>query len=133
MRRSVTTIVGLGVLGSLCLAIMSMVYLQRVPGKTELARLTEDIRREHGLYLSAVAPVDCEVVRQEGQPPGMRVHVTMRPDVRGNPVLVDAYLDRIGESILEHPDWRSYLRWVTVIQEREVARSRTKTRAPRGS
>lgn len=116
MSRSVTTIVGLGVVTALFMAIMSMFYLQQIPTKADMDRLREDIRTEHGLYLSATAPVSVDLLRPqtEGERTGLSISCTFRADIRKQARTVDLYLARIADSILTHPDWRGRIAFVTI-------------------
>jgi len=123
VSRSVTTIVGLGVVTALFMAIMSMFYLQQIPTKADMDRLREDLRTEHGLYLSASAPVKVELIRPQadGERTGLSISCTFRADIRKQPRTVDLYLTRMADSVLTHPDWRGRIAFVTL---RHVAEPR---------
>ena len=117
--RGLTTIVGLGIVTALFLAIMSMFYLQQIPTKADLERLEDDIRRAHGIYLSAAHPITASLIRpeegdDEGKRTGVRVLCTMRQDLRQHPRTVKLYLERIADGVIEHPDWRGRVAYVTV-------------------
>ncbi len=116
MRRSLSTILGLGMVGSIFMAVMSMFYLQQIPTKEDAEKLEEDIRREHSLYLSAASDIEVTVLRpqQEGDRTGIRVVCSLRPDLRREPQAVFLYLTRIADSILVHPDWRGRIAYATV-------------------
>jgi hypothetical protein len=115
VRRSVTTILGLGIVTAIFMAIMSVFYLQQIPTKEDLRRLEDDLRREHGLYLAAAAPLELTLVRpDDGSRAGVRVLCTLRPDIRRQEPTVALYLTRMAESVLKHPDWRGRLGFVTV-------------------
>ena len=114
--RSLTTVVGLGIAAALFLALMSMFYLQQIPGQDDLDRLEADLRREHGLFLASAAPVDISLLRPKGdqERTGVRVVCTMRPDIAKRPKTVEAYLDRIAESVLEHPNLKGRIAYARV-------------------
>ena len=127
MRRSSTTIVALGIVSVLFMAMMSMFYLQQLPTQEDLDRLGEDIRREHGLFLAAVAPIDVKlhIPQTEEERTGVSVVLTLRPDLLKKASTVELYLDRIGESVLRHPDWMGRLGYVTVVHAPPLKHSRT--------
>ncbi len=114
--RSVTTVVGLGIAAALFLALMSMFYLQQIPGQGDLDRLETDLRREHGLFLASAAPMEISLLRsgKESEKTGVRVVCTMRPDIAKRPEAVEAYLDRIAESVLEHPNLKGRISYARV-------------------
>jgi len=117
VRRGITTIVGLGIVTALFLAIMSVFYLQQIPTKADLERLAEDLRHEHGLYLSAAARLDVTLLQpQEDRGiTGLRISCALRPDIRQRPEMVRVYLTRMADSILDHPEWRGRISHVTAI------------------
>ena len=116
MKSGITTIVGLGTVTALFLAIMSVFYLQQIPTKADLERLSDDLRNEHGLYLSAATRVRLNLLQpqKEGDHMGLRVQCALRADIRQRPETVKVYLGRIADSILTHPDWRGKIGYVTV-------------------
>ncbi|MGH7163806.1 MAG: hypothetical protein ACREID_10010 [Planctomycetota bacterium] len=130
MRRSFATIAGLGLVACVVLAIMSVFYLQRIPKKGDIPTLQDDLRRQHGLCLSAIAPLEITEAppRGEGRPSGLKVSCTMRPDIRDHEVLVDRYLGRIADSVLQHPAWRGRIEYVTVTHVAEGRAPRTAER-----
>jgi len=117
---------GFGIVAAIFLAILSVFYLQQIPNKEDVARLETDLRREHSLFFDATAPIDIQLVmpEQEGQPIGVRIACTFRADVRKRPETVDIFLDRIGESALEHPDWRGRVGYAQVVHTPDPARER---------
>lgn len=117
MKSGITTIVGLGTVTALFMAIMSVFYLQQIPTKADLERLSDDIRNEHGLYLSAANRVVVRLIhpQKEGDRLGLRVQCSLRADIRQRPETVNLYLGRIGDSILAHPDWRGKIAYVNVV------------------
>jgi hypothetical protein len=123
-----TTIVGLGIAAALFLALMSMFYLQQIPNQQDLDRLEADLRREHGLFFASAAPLEIHLVmgEKEGERPGVRVRCTLRPDVIKRPEAVDAYFDRIAESVLEHPEFKGRVAWATVVHAPPVQAERTR-------
>jgi hypothetical protein len=120
--------VGLGIVTALFLAVMSMFYLQHLPSKADLARLETDLRQEFGLYLSSAAPIELNFHKPDGEKGrlGIDVVCTMRPDLRKRPNSVGLHLDRIAESILDHPDWRGKIGSVTVSHAPPLAVTRTR-------
>jgi hypothetical protein len=116
VKSGITTIVGLGTVTALFMAIMSVFYLQQIPTKADLERLSDDLRNEHGLYLSAATRVVVKLVHpaKEGDRLGLQVACALRADIRQRPDTVNLYLGRIGDSILSHPDWRGKIAYVTV-------------------
>jgi hypothetical protein len=116
LKSGITTIVGLGTVTALFMAIMSVFYLQQIPSKADLERLADDIRNEHGLYLSAATRVNVKLIhpQKEGDRLGLKVACGLRADIRQRPETVNLYLGRIGDSILAHPDWRGKVAYVTV-------------------
>ncbi|MFI5403511.1 MAG: hypothetical protein ACHQ1G_11285, partial [Planctomycetota bacterium] len=116
MKSGITTIVGLGTVTALFMAIMSVFYLQQIPTKADLERLSDDLRNEHGLYLSAATRVTVRLIhpQKDGDRLGLRVGCALRADIRQRPETVTLYLGRIGDSILAHPDWRGKVAFVTV-------------------
>lgn len=121
-------IVGLGIVTAIFLAVMSMFYLQQVPSKADLQRLESDLRQEFGLCLSSAAPLQLSLVQPDKQGHHFAVDVvcTLRPDLRKRPTTVGIYLDRIAESILDHPDWRGKIDRVTVSHAPPLEVSRTR-------
>jgi len=117
VRRGITTIVGLGIVTALFLAIMSVFYLQQIPTKADLERLADDLRHEHGLYLSAAAKLDVALLHPQEDKgiTGLRISCALRPDIRQQPETVRVYLSRLADSILDHPEWRGRISHVTVI------------------
>ncbi len=116
MKSGITTIVGLGTVTALFMAIMSVFYLQQIPTKADLERLSDDIRNEHGLYLSAATRVVVNLIhpQKDGDRLGLKVGCSLRADIRQRPETVNVYLGRIGDGILSHPDWRGKVAFVTV-------------------
>jgi hypothetical protein len=116
VKSGITTIVGLGTVTALFMAIMSVFYLQQIPTKADLERLADDIRNEHGLYLSASSRVNVKLIhpQKDGDRLGLKVICGLRADIRQRPETVNLYLGRIGDSILGHPDWRGKVAYVTV-------------------
>jgi len=116
LKSGITTIVGLGTVTALFMAIMSVFYLQQIPTKADLERLSDDIRNEHGLYLSAATRVVVRLIHpQKGSDRlGLKVGCSLRADIRQRPETVNVYLGRIGDGILSHPDWRGKIAYVTV-------------------
>ena len=127
-RSGVTTIVGLGIVTAIFMAVMSVFYLQQIPTAEDLDQLQGDLRREHGLYLSSSAPLKLDLVRpkDEGERTGLRIVCTMRPDIRKKPGAVEVYLARMAESVLLHPKWRGRIASVTVAHSGEGAPSVTR-------
>ena len=127
VNRSLTTIVGFGIVAAIFMAILSVFYLQQIPNKEDMARLETDLRREHSLFFDATAPIDIELVMpaREGDPIGVRISCTFRADVRKRPETVDVFLDRVGESALEHPDWRGRVGFAQVRHAPDPVRERT--------
>lgn len=123
MKSGITTIVGLGTVTALFMAIMSVFYLQQIPTKADLERLSDDIRNEHGLYLSAATRVVVRLIhpQKDGDRLGLRVGCSLRADIRQRPETVNVYLGRIGDGILAHPDWRGKVAYVTVAHMAEPA------------
>lgn len=118
MRRSgLSTIVALGIITALFMAVMSMFYLQQIPTKGDLEGLEDTVRLEHGLYLSSAARIETSLLRPQtdGERTGVRVALTLRADIRKRPNSVELYLGRVAESILVHPDWRGRIAYVTVV------------------
>lgn len=128
MHRGITTIVGLGTVTALFLAIMSVFYLQQVPTKADLERLADDVRNEHGLYLSSATKVGVKLLmaQAEGQKNGLEVACSLRPDIRQRPETLRVYLLRIADSILSHPEWRGKIGYVTVVHGSEPKISATR-------
>ena len=135
MGKSVSTIVGFGIVTVVFMAIMSMFYLQNVPGKADLERLEGSLRDEFGLYLAAAAPLKLSFLEpeQEGRRIGVEVTCSLRPDLMKRPTTVSLYLDRMAESILSHPDWRGKVDLVTVSHAPPLTLSRTRRTAERPS
>jgi len=130
VNRSLTTIMGFGVVGAIFLAILSGFYLQQIPNKEDMARLATDLRQEHGYYFEAEAPVDVQLImpEREGDPLGVRVACTFRTDVRKRPEAVDILLGRVGASVMQNPEWRGRVAYATVVHAAEPARERTTDR-----
>lgn len=126
--RPLTTIVGLGIAAALFLALMSMFYLQQIPNQQDLERLEADLRREHGLFLASAAPLDIRLVMPEkdGERPGVGIVCTLRPDVVKRPEAVEAYLDRIADSVLEHPEFQGRVAWAKVSHSPPLQIARTR-------
>jgi hypothetical protein len=116
VRRASTSIVGFGIVAALFLAIMSTFYLQHIPNQGDLDRLETDLRNDYGLYLSATHALEMTL----HPPPGgtgrlsLEVICTLRADLRKRPSSVRLYLDRIAASILDHPDLRGRIAFVSV-------------------
>ena len=131
MNKPVQTIVAMGIICAMFMAMMSMVYLDHVPGKADLDRLETDLRNEFGAVLSAMAPLKLAFLapETEGRRLGVEVVCVLRADLRRRPTTVAVYLDRMAQSILEHPDWEGRIDLVTVrhAPPRKVEKTR---RAP---
>lgn len=121
MKSGITTIVGLGTVTALFMAIMSVFYLQQIPTKADMERLADDVRNEHGLYLSAATRVVVRLIQPEKKSDrlGLTLTCALRADIRKRPETVRLYLARIGDSVLSHPDWRGKVAYVTVIHAAE--------------
>jgi len=106
----------MGIVAAIFLAVMSVFYLQQIPTQEDLDRLEEDLRREHGLYLSATAPIkiSLELPDKERTHTGLEIVCLLRPDISKQPRVARSYLGRIASSVLEHPDWRGKLAYVRV-------------------
>jgi hypothetical protein len=128
VHRPLTSIAGLGVVGALFLAMMSMVYLGRIPGKEDVRLLEEDLRTLHGVYLSAVTPLKIQLVRsaRKGEPKGLVIDCSVRADLARDDAVVAFHLDRIAQSALENRNWRGYLDYVTVNHAGPRAVTRTR-------
>jgi len=128
VKSSVSTVVGLGIVTALFMAIMSVFYMQQIPSKADLARLESDIRNEHGLCLSTTAPLEVrlELPDGKGSRTGLNVSCVMRPDLRRRPEAVALYLERIADSVLANPDWQGRISRVTVEHVAEPKMSRTR-------
>ena len=128
MRKSASTIVGFGIVTVVFMAIMSMFYLQHVPGKAELKTLEGTLRNEYGLYLASAAPMELSMLEPEaeGRRLGVEVICSLRPDLQKRPSTVSVYLDRMAESILRHPDWAGKIDLVTVSHAPPLTLSRTR-------
>jgi hypothetical protein len=131
-RSGLSTIVGLGIVTALFMAIMSMFYLQQIPTKGDLEALEDSLRVEHGLYLSSAARIETSLLhpQQDGERTGVRVALTLRADIRKRPKSVDLYLARIAESILVNPAWRGRVAFVTVVHAARPKVSVTRYAAP---
>lgn len=116
MNKSLTTIVGLGIVTAIFMAVMSMFYLQQIPTQEDLNRLEDELRREHGIYLAAASPLDISLLHAEddAERTGLRIECTMRVDLRKQPRAVELYLQRIADSVMDHPDWTGRIAYVTV-------------------
>lgn len=127
MRKSASSIVALGVLSCVFLSMMAGVYLGNLPSKEDLARIEAQIRQEHGHSLSSVAPVEVKLLMPtEGRPSlGLAISCSLRADIGRDPALVDLSLDRIGQSILESPEWAGRIRFVQMTQVAQETRTRT--------
>lgn len=131
MHRSLTTIAGLGMVGALFLAMMSMVYLGRIRGKADVRLLEEDLRAVHGVYLSAATPLKVQLIRSErkGDPKGLVIDCAVRADLARDDAIVAFHLDRIAASALEDPNWKGYLDYVTVNHSGQRPLTRTRQAA----
>ena len=111
-----SSIVSMGIVCALFMALMSMVYLQHVPGKADLERLERDLRDKFGPYLSAAAKVELAFLEpeNEGRRLGVEVKLALRQDLRKRPPTVDAYLLRIARRVLDHPEWRGKIDLVRI-------------------
>jgi len=129
VRKSASSIVALGILACVFLAIMAGVYMGNLPNKEDLAALEERIRLEHGHCLSSTSRVEARLLPpEEGRSSlGVSLRVAMRPDLASQEGVVDAYLDRIGQSVLDQPDWRGRIGFVQVTSLLPSPRSRTVT------
>jgi len=98
------------------LALMSLVYLDRFKGKEDVAQLVEELRMEHALYLSAVAPLTATLIEPEakGKPRGLAIDCVLRANLTANEAVLQFHLDRLAQSVFSHPDWKGYLGYVTV-------------------
>jgi len=116
VQRASTSIIGFGIVAALFLAIMSTFYLQHIPNQGDLDRLETDLRNEYSLCLSATHPLEMTL----HPPPGgtgrlsLEVVCTLRADLRRRPSSVRLYLDRMAASILDHPDLRGRIAFVSV-------------------
>lgn len=128
MSRSLTSIIALGVVSAIFMAIMSVFYLGQLPSQAELDRLEPVIRREHGIYLSSTAPVAMTLILPEtdGVGVGVRLDCSLRPDIRRVPASVDLHLDRIAETLLESPELKGRINYVTVAHTTAPQRTRTR-------
>ena len=127
-NRPLTTIVGLGIAAALFMALMSMFYLQQIPTEHDMAQLEADLRREHGLFLSSGTPLEIRLVmpEQEGGRPGVHVQCALRPDLAKRPEAVEAYFDRLADSVLEHPEFKGRVAWATVAHAPPLKVERTR-------
>ncbi len=123
MQRSATTIVGLGIVTALFLALMSMFYLQQIPTAEDLKRIDADLRREHGLYLSAADPLVLTLIRPDGRErkTGVRIECTLRPDIQKRATSVESHLDRLARSVLDHPDLKGRIGYVVALHPAPAA------------
>jgi hypothetical protein len=129
VRKSLISIVIVGVVSMIFLSVMSTVYLSHLPTRDDLAKLELHIRRQHGLYLSVAAPIEATFLDAENDGPGgLMVRCSVRRDLERKPAAIDVHLKRIADSILDHPDWRVYIRRVTVEHVGRINRSVTKVR-----
>jgi len=126
VNRSLTTIVGFGIVAAIFLAILSVFYLQQIPNKEDMARLEADLRREHSMFFDSTAPIEIGLIMPEtdGDPIGVRIACTFRNDVRKRPETVDVFLERVGESALEHPDWKGRVGYAMVVHTPDPKRER---------
>jgi len=127
VKRSATTIVGLGIVTALFLALMSMFYLQQIPTAEDLRRIDADLRREHGLYLTAADPIVMTLIRPGGteRKTGVRLVCTLRADIQKRPSSVANHLDRIAQSVLEHPDLKGRIGYVVATHPAPATCERT--------
>lgn len=116
MGKPVQTIVAMGIICAMFLAMMSMIYLNQVPGKADLDRLETDLRNEFGTVLSATAPLRLAFLapESEGRRRGIEVICVLRTDLRRRPTTVAIYLDRMALSVLDHPEWQGRVDLVKV-------------------
>ena len=122
-------IVGVGVVSMIFLSVMSTLYLSHLPTTADLKKLENHLRHEHGLYLSVAVPVKATFVNAESDSPGgLKIRCSMRRDLERQPAAIDVHLKRIADSVLDHPDWRVYVRQVTVEHVGRITRSVTKAR-----
>ncbi len=128
MNRSLTSIIALGVVAAIFMAVMSVFYLGQLPSQAELDGLEPVIRREHGIYLSSTAPVSMTLILpdSEGVGVGVRLDCALRPDIRRRPGSVDLHLDRIAETLLESPELKGRIHYVTVAHSVKPERIRTR-------
>lgn len=136
MSKSLTTIVGLGLVTAIFMALMSMFYLQHVPNKADLAQLEGDLRTQFGMVLDTVAPMQMELLQpeHEGRRMGVRVVCTLRPDLRQRRRSVGLYLERMVQYIEKHPDWRGKVDLIMVAHTapmKMVRSHRAPDRAPK--
>ena len=128
MSRSLTSIIALGVVSAIFMAIMSVFYRGQLPSQAELDSLEPIIRREHGIYLSSTAPVSLTLIlpESEGVGVGVRLECALRPDIRRRPDSVDLHLDRIAETLLDSPELKGRINYVTAAHSAAPERSRTR-------
>lgn len=127
MNRSLTTIAAFGIVAAIFMAILSVFYLRQIPNKEDMARLEADLRREHSMFFDATAPIDIDLVMpaREGDPIGVRIACSFRADVRKRSETVDLFLERVGESALQHPDWRGRVAFARIVHTSAPERERT--------
>ena len=115
MNRSTTTIVALGILTAIFMAIMSVVYLGQIPTQADLDGLEPVLRRQHGIYLSSADPVELRLImpQDEGDGIGVRVRCVLRPDLRRRAASVELHLGRIAQTVLESPELEGRIAYVT--------------------
>ena len=99
VRSASTTIVGLGIVAALFMAIMSTFYLQHIPNQADLDRLETDLRNDFGLYLSATTPLEMTLLPPaEGSGRlGVEVVCTMRPTMSS---LLDTFMAKPLETLV---------------------------------
>ena len=106
---------GFGLFAAIMMAMMSLFYLEQLPGKDKMERLEAELRREHGFYLAATDPIEMKllVAKKKGDPMGLKVTCATRMDLRKHgPRAVQGILERVGRSALEHPDWSRRIGYV---------------------
>jgi hypothetical protein len=126
VNRSLTTIVGFGVVAAILMALLSAFYLKQIPNREDIESLVADLTAEYGPVLDRSSPLDVELIMpaEEGDPIGVRISCALRADVRKRAETVDVQLDRIAESTLQHRDWRGRVGYATVVHTPEPRRER---------
>ena len=116
MSKSVQAIVGMGMVCGMFMIIMSMVYLQHLPSQADLDRLETDLRGEFDMVLSTTARLKLTLIKpsEDESRFGVAIDCMMRADIRRRPSSIKLYLDRIGASVLLHPDWKGKVSQVIV-------------------
>ena len=115
MRRTLSTVAGFGLFAAILMAMMSLFYLEQIPGKDKMEALEAELRREHGFYLASTDPIEMRllVAEKRGEPMGLKVICATRMDLRKQgPRAVQGIMERIGRTALEHPDWRRRIGYV---------------------